>query len=140
MIASGRLMLTLSLVTTLALAGGHPSVDGRTAPLWVQRYHGPGKGNDGASSLLVSPAGRRVFVTGTSHTAAGGDQYSTIAYNASSGRQVWISNYNTRSRGISTNGIAISPDGHQVFVAGYPAVVAYNADTGTQLWTRLVDG
>src|SRR5205823_936398 len=56
------------------------------AQLWVKRYNGPGNGQDDASSVAISPNGRRIFVTGTSArpraSARGhsGQDYATIAY------------------------------------------------------------
>jgi len=48
--------------------------------LWVSRYRGPGKGNDGACCVAVSRGGTRVFVTGTSHGRTTGNDYATVAY------------------------------------------------------------
>jgi hypothetical protein len=50
------------------------------AQLWVRRYNGPGHKDDGASTVAVSPAGSRVFVTGGSIGATSHIDYATIAY------------------------------------------------------------
>ena len=55
---------------------------GSGAQLWVSRYHGPGSGKNTPESIAVSPAGDRVFVTGGSPGAAGGDDYATVAYHS----------------------------------------------------------
>ena len=47
---------------------------------WISRYDGPGNGDDGASSVAVSPLGTGVFVTGGSEGSTGSFDYATIAY------------------------------------------------------------
>jgi outer membrane protein assembly factor BamB len=48
--------------------------------LWVQRYNGPGNGDDGGTSVAVSPHGGTVYVTGSSTGTTSGADYATIAY------------------------------------------------------------
>jgi outer membrane protein assembly factor BamB len=125
-------------------AGQSAAVSG--AQLWVRHYNGPGRdygaGNDdGASSVAVSPAGDKVFVTG--HSAGKtSDQYATVAYNAATGAQLWIKRYGRAGSAVS---LAVSPSGRTVFVTGSVVVpqnrlvyatVAYNAATGAQRWAR----
>jgi outer membrane protein assembly factor BamB len=122
------------------------------AQLWVKRYDGPGSGDDQAYSVAVSPSGGTVFVTGytdTSSTSAGYD-YTTIAYNATTGAQLWLARYN--GPGNFTDeaySVAVSPSGGTVYVTGESAgtgdgwdyaTVAYNAVTGAQLWAERYDG
>jgi outer membrane protein assembly factor BamB len=111
------------------------------AQLWVARYDNPGNG--GATSVAASPDGKTVFVTGYTTTASGTEDYTTVAYNAATGAQLWAARYtdpgHTTDRAYS---VAVSPDGKTVFVTGYTttasgqdyATVAYNAATGAQLW------
>jgi hypothetical protein len=55
------------------------------AQLWVSRYSGPGSGVDFARALGVSPDGSRVLVTGLGRGSGTGDDYATVAYDASTG-------------------------------------------------------
>jgi outer membrane protein assembly factor BamB len=94
--------------------------------LWVTRYNGPGNGNDYANSMTVSPTGRTVFVTGESLGTANVSGYATLAYNAATGKQLWLQRYGPGS----ASSIAASPRG-QVFVAG---------GTGTNDYTTIAYG
>jgi len=122
----------------------HMAVPG--AKLWVQRYNGPGNGNDAAHSVAVSPDGGTVFVTGESKGATPGtdlSDYLTVAYNAATGTQLWTARYSGPGTDQAA-AVAVSPDGGTVFVTGTTwggsglggnyATVAYRASDGAQLW------
>jgi PQQ-like domain len=64
------------------------------AQRWASRYNGPANGDDGASSVAVSPGGATVFVTGISQGAASGSDYATVAYDAATGALRWVRRYN----------------------------------------------
>lgn len=115
------------------------------ARLWVRRYS-PGGTGSVAQSLAVSPGGRTVFVTGYSHVSAVGDQYTTIAYSAATGKKLWIKNYSVSGYGSQAASVAVSPAGGAVYVTGEGiattggtdyATVAYSASTGKQLWAKI---
>src|SRR5207247_790212 len=113
------------------------------AQLWVSRYHNVG--GDYAYALGVSPDGSRVFVTGASYDASDHSDYATVAYNAATGRQLWVSRYNGLQSDSedSAGALAVGADGTTVFVTGSSqglsidtdyATVAYDAGSGAQLW------
>ena len=109
------------------------------ARLWVQRYNGPGNGNDAASSVAVSPGGSRVFVTGASQGTRSGPDYATVAYSAATGARLWVTRYNgPASYDDAARSVAVSPGGRTVYVTGGSnpgsATLAYSAATGAQLW------
>ena len=135
--------------------------------LWTKRYDGPGKDFDRAYALDVDPGGSAVYVTGVSrgstperrpggglgtrqaqrsHDDAGND-YATIAYDASTGARLWLARYDGRAHHFDgPSDIEVSPDGSAVFVTGTSigtaedyGTVAYDASTGTRLWARHYD-
>jgi WD40 repeat protein len=121
------------------------------AELWVSRYDGPRNGDDRASALGVSPDGSSVFVTGTSDGGRSLDDYATIAYDAVSGGQLWVSRYDGPGNGDdSAHALGVAPDGNAVFVTGMAkggankdadlATVAHDATTGAELWATLSGG
>src|SRR5262249_6025638 len=118
--------------------------------LWASRYNGPANRFDFASGLAVSSDGRRVYVTGGSPARNSAYDFATVAYSAATGAASWAQRYNGRaSRGGFAGSIAVSQDGHRVFVTGGSqgatshfdyATVAYAAVGGAPLWTRRFNG
>jgi len=117
--------------------------------LWATRFDGPTGVGDVAHDVAISPDATKVFVTGRSDGAGGDGDYATIAYDASSGAEVW-----TRRHGgpgdlaDSAQAIAVGPAGNRVFVTGYSqrsqditfATVAYKTSNGVKLWTNNSNG
>jgi hypothetical protein len=99
--------------------------------------------------MAVSPDGSKVFVTGSSNGSTGFD-YATVAYEATTGDQLWVTRYDGPDHsGDSALKIKVSPDGSRVFVTGYSyatstqtdyATIAYDAISGTELWTSRHNG
>jgi hypothetical protein len=90
--------------------------------------------------VTVSRDGGRVFVTGSS-----GHSIGTIAYDASTGAQLWGDRYSgpgaTQSFG---DAIEVSMDGTRLYVAGssgdrttLATTLAYDPNTGTRLWNAV---
>lgn len=116
---------------------------------WVYYYQGPNDDWGEANAVAVSPDGSRVFVTGYGGAAAGED-YATVAYDASSGGQLWVKRYNGQGdANDQAQAVSVSPDGATVFVTGWSfgtststdyATLAYDAATGTRLWLQRYAG
>ena len=121
------------------------------AQRWAARYHGPVPSYDTALSVAVSPGGGAVYVTGQSQGTTSGDDYATIAYNATTGAQRWAARYKGPANGDdAATSAAVSPSGKTVYATGYStgtsgvtgvyATVAYNAMTGAQRWATRYTG
>jgi DNA-binding beta-propeller fold protein YncE len=117
--------------------------------LWIATYEGEGYG-DVPSAIAVSPDGSKVFVTGTSPSVSFDEDYATVAWNASTGSQLWVQRYDGPAGGLddSATAIAVSSDGSKVFVTGDStasgvdhdyATLAYDAVSGVPLWVRRFD-
>jgi WD40 repeat protein len=98
--------------------------------------------------VAASPNKTVVYVTGiTAKTATGLRNEVTVAYNATTGKQLWLERYqgtDHHPRGFAgIPSITVSPDGATVYVAGDLAksgvfndylMLAYNAATGALHW------
>jgi hypothetical protein len=117
--------------------------------IWLMRYKGPA-GSDISAAIAVSPDGSEVFVTGASLGSSGFNEFATVAYDASTGTQLWVSRYSGPSKTYNqAEAIGVSPNGSTVFVTGESftsafrpdyATVAYDAATGIELWSKLYNG
>jgi uncharacterized delta-60 repeat protein len=118
-------------------------------PLWTNRYHGPGNGDDYAVALACDPRGR-LFVTGCSYGTTTISEYATVAY-SSAGSPLWTNRY--KEPGTSqtfASSVAADSEGN-VFVTGRSwgnrggdyhtdyATIKYSA-AGVGLWTNRYDG
>jgi outer membrane protein assembly factor BamB len=118
------------------------------AELWTQRYD-EASAKDVATALVVSPDGTEVFVTGRGRDY--GDNFATIAYDASSGAELWRKRSFGGSALLESEAIdvAVSPDGSMIVVTGLRdklngyddwATIAFDASTGAPLWSRRFAG
>jgi len=130
-----------------------PASPGPGSQLWAERYGTTGFENT-ARAVKVSPDGGTVFVTGSTDSPPPSTiSYATIAYNATTGAQLWLASYTDPYKlNDSANSLAVSPSGGTVYVTGESggvsggvssydyATVAYNAATGAQLWVARYNG
>ncbi len=113
-----------------------------------------------ANAVAVSPDGSRVFVTGQTWNAQRLPEYATVAYDASTGTQLWASLHAGHAvsggpAAADARAIVVSPDGKVVYVTGFSGhagaggriglgvydyvTIAYDAATGTALWSARYD-
>jgi len=136
-IVAAMALVSISGVQAAHAAGGHQ--------LWASTFVGPAWSVDRVSALAVSPDGTRVFIMGDL-TDPNTTWYQTVAYDASTGAQLWAKRYDGPVDGFArASALGVSPDGSKVFVTGATygtttsldyATVAYDAATGARLWTR----
>lgn len=118
--------------------------------LWVARYNGPDDHHDSSKSMAVTPDGALVVVTGDSPGLGSARDFATVAYDATTGDEVWIARYNGPANAADwAKVVKASPDGDTVIVTGHSvdeafaqeyATVAYSATDGTELWAARYDG
>jgi uncharacterized delta-60 repeat protein len=113
---------------------------------WSRFYNGPGNGDDNANAIAYRAG--FVYITGSSRSAGGNVDYTTIKYSAIDGTQIWIATYNgPLSATDNANAITIGAD-DSVYVTGDSqrlgggadyATIKYNS-SGTELWVSRYDG
>lgn len=147
--AARALLMPLWVVVLLtnALGSNHALATGND-PLWVQRFDGPEHGEEWVDAMAMSSDGARVFVTGQSYSGDTSNDIETVAYDASSGTELWEERLDPLGgRSEQPNGLAISPDGERVFVTGASSwsgtpdnvvTIAYDSVTGALLWMRVI--
>jgi hypothetical protein len=115
---------------------------GAGVPLWTNRYHTPGSGNNFARDVAVDSNGN-VFVTGS------GGGFATIKY-SNAGLPLWTNRYNGPSgfssfdtgRAIAVDGggnVIVTGDSYRDFVTRDIATIAYS-NAGVPLWTNRYNG
>jgi DNA-binding beta-propeller fold protein YncE len=105
--------------------------------IWSKRYDSAvAHLDDVPAAITVSPDGTKLFVTGSSNGGSSGEDYATIAYDASTGAQLWAVRFNS-SFGLDDTAaaIAVSPDGSRVFVTGSSASSTQGRDYATAAYT-----
>jgi DNA-binding beta-propeller fold protein YncE len=124
------------------------------ARLWVSRYNGldnsKANGSEFANDITVGPGGQTVYITGGSSGKTSDTDFTTIAYKASTGAQLWISRYNGPGNFIDSGvALAVTPNGGTVVATGPSwgkgsntdyATIAYNATTGATRWVKRYAG
>ena len=118
------------------------------ARLWASSYQPGGNIYSYPVALTVSPDGARVYVTTDFHFTGHFQGVVTFAYDARTGRQLWASRYRPKDSGAGVSGLAVSPDGTTLYLAGtlgeahslFFGVIAYAAATGKQRWLRCSTG
>jgi hypothetical protein len=115
------------------------------ATLWSARWDGV---SQNSRSARIVTADTRVFVSGTSAQGTNGNDYTTIAYDAATGTQLWTRLYDGAGDWDVATGVALGPRGASVFVTGESyeggdgnyVTVGYDAADGSRLWTSRYAG
>jgi hypothetical protein len=116
-------------------------------PLWTNRYHGPGSGDDVANAVAVDEVSGNVFVTGGSYATNGYLDYATVAYSGA-GLPLWTNRYNgPGNKHDAANALAVDNSGN-IFVTGtsdsgggnYGYLTVAYSGSGVPLWTNRYNG
>jgi hypothetical protein len=120
------------------------------APLWTNRYHGPGGFYDDQPNAVAVDAQGNAFVTGVAFNMDGDQDYVVIKY-SSAGVALWTKRYNGPGNGNDgANAVAVDSSGN-VIVTGLSvgtnglnsyfdyATIKYS-DAGAPLWTNRYNG
>jgi hypothetical protein len=154
------------IINNYELVGDYVTIayDAETgAQLWATGYQAPGPyptrccgvnhtQYSSALALVVSPDGSAVYVTGASGQSPGDgpmEAFTTVAYDAATGAQLWVRRYDAASGNNATGlAIAVSPNGKTVYTTGFGGVgpnhsevvsFAYDAATGADVWAAHDD-
>ncbi|MBI5125737.1 MAG: PQQ-binding-like beta-propeller repeat protein [Planctomycetes bacterium] len=115
------------------------------ALLWESNYDREGEGFDEATHVVVGDD--KVFVSGATVTAAGGNALAVRAYNAKNGKLLWENNYD-REGDLFDMSWGMTVQGNRVFAVGTTetaasgtafAVRALDATNGNLLWQDNYD-
>jgi hypothetical protein len=101
--------------------------------MWVARYSGEGGNNTPAALALGDSA---VYVTGSSQGPAGDDDYATVAYDKSSGSQLWATRFDGPA-GKNDNAVDLAalPSG-KILVTGTSVDANDKGDIATFTYTE----
>jgi DNA-binding beta-propeller fold protein YncE len=128
---------------------GEHTLSGPVAVAWEAGFDGPESGSDTVASMVLSPNGKSLFVTGTLTTGVGQQglwpttAFGTIAYETRTGKQLWLAPYESPlgqpNRAVDLD---VSRNGKLLVVTGYVriglgsgiATVGLDPRTGRQLW------
>jgi uncharacterized delta-60 repeat protein len=117
------------------------------AVIWTDVFNGAGAGDDFTRSLAIDTSGD-VYVTGSSVTATGNEDFYTIKYNGATGTRTWERSYNGGANGVDEAiSVKVDPVNGQAVVAGAALTSSGNNDfhvirydtEGNLLWQRTLD-
>jgi WD40 repeat protein len=120
---------------------------------WSAEYNGPGNSEDNAWMLQLSPDGSKAYVSGWSVGSGTHADQATLAYDTSTGAQLWLNRYDSPNHGWDwAYAMAVSPDGSTLYTGGGRSRTVGTALTydylttsidtgdGTLSWARFYDG
>jgi hypothetical protein len=124
--------------------------------VWTANYDGPANGTDNAREIVVSPDGRTLYIAGISAGRDNGDlDYAVIAYDTTTGDELWVSRWDGIGKGHTDSPFAIdiNSGGDMLYLTGWSfgegefnndygtiAVDAAGADAGAIVWSARYDG
>lgn len=125
------------------------------ATLWTRRFTDPEPGDDVGLAVAVDPDGSRIYVLGSYEKDGFNLDFATLAYEAATGTQQWLSIYSglVDTPAVASNewprDLEVSSDGSALVLAGTGASEATKFDlvtleldpaTGAERWVKRLDG
>ncbi|HUR07703.1 MAG TPA: PQQ-binding-like beta-propeller repeat protein, partial [Nonomuraea sp.] len=118
--------------------------------LWTARHDGPANGIDIPTDMSVAADGKAVFITGASAARDTQTDLTTIAYDTTTGKEIWADRYDGPAHGSDNpHGITLAPGGGKLYVTGNTegegtnsdfTTIAYDPATGRRSWVQRYDG
>ncbi|MEV6150067.1 S8 family serine peptidase [Nonomuraea sp. NPDC052129] len=130
---------------------GTVAYDARTGEqLWTARHNGPSNSIDIPVGMSVAQDGKSVFITGASEAPGTQTDMTTIAYDTTSGKEIWADRYDGAAHGSDNpHDIILAPGGGKLYVTGNTegegtrsdyTTIAYDPGTGKRSWVQRYDG
>jgi DNA-binding beta-propeller fold protein YncE len=121
------------------------------ATRWTSRFEGT-HDYDRPGAVAISPDGKTVFVTGTTHLPGGASVMLTMAHAAADGRELWRTVHDGPGELDNGRAMVVSPDGTEIYVAASSEtapgqandldflVAGYDAASGRELFATRWGG
>ncbi|MFG1708287.1 S8 family serine peptidase [Nonomuraea sp. M3C6] len=118
--------------------------------LWSAQHNGPANGSDIPSAMEVAADGKAVFVTGASSDPKTETDWATIAYDTTTGKEIWTDRYDGPAHSSDNpQDITLAPGGGKLYVTGNTdgegtrsdyTTIAYDPATGRRSWVQRYSG
>jgi hypothetical protein len=115
--------------------------------LWTARYRGCEELKCASSPwyygpITVSPDGGRVFVSSATVNRQAVKVFDTLAYDAATGEQKWVSRYEAIGGTFTGPTVAVNSNGKEVYITGFAhasdtTTLAYDSTAGAQKWVGI---
>jgi DNA-binding beta-propeller fold protein YncE len=118
---------------------------GRTA--WLAEHpHTPAESAEPVA-VVATPGGERVFVTAISWKDRPYGQWETVAYDGTTGKQLWVAHHRGDDSAAQPTGMVLRPGGDLLYVTGWSRqehtlrasfgflTIAYDTSNGTPVWS-----
>ncbi|MBF9255687.1 SBBP repeat-containing protein [Pontibacter sp. 172403-2] len=108
---------------------------------WASRYNSPANDTDDQVTDMAADNAGGLYITGYSFHSNGYSEYTTVRYDAVTGKQTWVSKYGYNTGLSATRAYAIALDNAGgLYVTGNNATIRYAAASGEQTWIQEEGG
>jgi outer membrane protein assembly factor BamB len=122
------------------------AVDSRTGRTSWLAEHPPAEAAEPVA-VVATPGGERVFVTAISWKDRPFGQWETVAYDGTTGKQLWVAHHRGDDSAAQPTGMVLRPGGDLLYVTGWSKqqhtlgasfgflTIAYDTSNGTPVWS-----